>query len=311
MLEATRGVENLLNKIIDRFFEETREWEKNELEKGNTSFERKSQAIYATYSQLPFQYQSAYFFLRQIWVELDKLEHGFQGPEESWIEIEDKNMRPISFFVEGFFRSVRSAQDNIMLFLSKLYKCQLPGSISKFHKTVIEKKGAYDLPEKVVDIITMYWCESGAKLRDYRDFATHNGLLVLDGHMLKRSDEFLVSIILPNNPEEKSEKKARFTDPTVHIQDTMQSFFIDFTSVLLRLFCEHVDPKKFAAKVSYQRGLPAEGALVLSMDEFDRELSAVHDCIANPVYTKNNLLEIFAENGVSIVGESGQDVKKK
>jgi hypothetical protein len=120
----------------------------------------------------------------------------------------------MSYCVDLFLDAARRAQNAFLPYLSSAYAISLPQSMSRVVKQLETRE--ISLPE-VSDALLGYWARNGRRLKDYRDLGQHHALVASDARVVfSEALEPRVYLVLPNNPEVKSNRRLRFSNPTIH-----------------------------------------------------------------------------------------------
>jgi len=106
--------------------------------------------------------------------------------------------------------SIRVIQNSILNIISKeesklKNKISLPSSMNDF----VKKIETYSLNDFIKKEISNYWSSNGKLLKDYRDIDEHHNFLLDKVYIDNFKDKNLI-ILLPDNPNVKSNKKYQF-----------------------------------------------------------------------------------------------------
>jgi hypothetical protein len=154
-------------------------------------------------------------------------------------QLEQSEYFPIAFAVDAYLDAARRAQNTTSAYLSKVLRTSIPLSLNDLVSNLRISKTS--LPERVSDLITSYWSQSGERLKAYRDLSQHHALVSSDGRVvLLPDDRSAVYLVLPNNPDVKDLAKLSYLDPRIDaLPYAMQSycelyaFILELTHLLL------------------------------------------------------------------------------
>ncbi|MBS1793997.1 MAG: hypothetical protein JSS81_09095 [Acidobacteria bacterium] len=206
--------------------------------------------------QLPYFLNASYFFVLQI----IKLQHNLIETKGKNISsglqnLTEVELNPIAFLTDSFFNSARRAQDSIIPYISRSFSLSLPNSMNDLMKKL--QKNEISLPSHIKTEFEFYWNNNGKKLKDYRDLGQHHALLSSEGWIAKNDDEtLLISILLPNNPEEKSGSRLSYNNPEVLALPYITMEFLHLIGfmfkVTLMLLPEEINPNRNAQVVIFR-----------------------------------------------------------
>jgi hypothetical protein len=127
----------------------------------------------------------------------------------------------LAFKVDSFFEVARRTQNAVIPYISRALSTSLPQSLNELVKRI--ESGKLVLPEKIASDLIGYWQHHGIKVKAYRDFSQHYGLVISDVRIFC-SCEGLPAIFLelPNNPEERNPSKHIFGEPAIQALSYMQ-----------------------------------------------------------------------------------------
>jgi hypothetical protein len=104
--------------------------------------------------------------------------------------------------IDHFLTCVRRVQDLAVGYIGKVLGRPLPSSMNDLVKRVERKPG--ELDAHLVRVITEYWNDNGAKVRDYRVLSEHHGQIATDCRFYADKTGSLSFFCgLPNNPSDK------------------------------------------------------------------------------------------------------------
>jgi len=95
----------------------------------------------------------------------------------------------------------------------------------------------YGLPEEIRRELTRYWEGHGKRLKNYRDRAQHLPItLTSEAQVIVAADGTpSILLTLPNNPEETSQARLKFENPTVHAFSYVSEQYYELVAVSHRL----------------------------------------------------------------------------
>jgi hypothetical protein len=147
--------------------------------------------------------------------------------------LSDQERDLLSYSIDLFMDSGRRAQNAVLHYLSGALgplERSLPNSlvdvfIKKCDQTNLTR---YPALKPFAPVLESYWSTDGRRLRAYRDLMQHH-MLVATEAFLGRSDAGVVClhILLPNNPEVKSQAKLTYNPPE-HALPFMEQAFTAF-----------------------------------------------------------------------------------
>ena len=135
--------------------------------------------------------------------------------------------------IDNYFDSARRVQNAVTTYIGKVLRISVPASISDMVKDI--KNGNLSLPENINNVILKYWEVDGSKIKQYRDLAQHFVVVSSDARLFQiPGGRDYISIVIPNNPQEKSPVRLSFENPKVDAFDYIfKSFMMLYEFVYL------------------------------------------------------------------------------
>ncbi|WP_064598053.1 hypothetical protein [Pseudomonas sp. DR 5-09] len=107
----------------------------------------------------------------------------------------------------AYLLSIRLAQNSILNILGKKLGLSIPQSMNG----IAEWKRKNKIPKRTLDLIILYWEQSGFEIKQYRDLDQHYGLVARDAWIVRSSQGVDLKVYLPDDPAIQSESKFTFT----------------------------------------------------------------------------------------------------
>jgi hypothetical protein len=132
----------------------------------------------------------------------------------------------LAYSIDAFMNAGARAQDAVLPYLeSGLGQSALRGNLPHSFGRVATRLSDYRALGRFAASIESYWQSNGQRLRDYRVLMEHH-MLVATEAFLARSDAGIIGlhILLPNNPEVKSQAKLTYNPPEHALPFMEQAF---------------------------------------------------------------------------------------
>jgi len=167
-------------------------------------------------------------------VQADVIERNAQGLRGGTILVlsADQTDR-LNFAIDAFLETACRAQNTLSPYLRRTLRRDYADSLSDLIKKL--EKGPVRLPDAIAEILVGYWRTHGERLRHYRDLSQHFALVASESRIFLAEDGTPGSrLLLPSNPEVKSNSALSFGKPPIHAQHYLREQFLKLYGIL---FC--------------------------------------------------------------------------
>jgi hypothetical protein len=150
--------------------------------------------------------------------------------------------------IDHFLEAARRIQDALISYIIRGLQISLPLSMSDVVKRLDANK--VSLPEEVSMPLLSYWERSGRLLKEYRDLSQHSAITASEPRVLINKEGVAgISFIIANNPETKSSKSLRFTEPEIPAFMFIRTQFYHLVSITDEITRALIDPEETRAIV--------------------------------------------------------------
>ena len=116
--------------------------------------------------------------------------------------------------IDNYLTYGRIIQNVLCRYISRVLRISIPQSMNDLIKNLLSKK--IKLPDPFNEILFSYWNKDGKKLKEYRDFSLHFGVISSDASIvMNHKKEIIIHLVLPNNPDVKNVSKLIYQDPSI------------------------------------------------------------------------------------------------
>jgi hypothetical protein len=158
--------------------------------------------------------------------------------------LSDGDRDSLSYSIDLFIDSGRRAQNAVLFYLSSALQMSLPYSLFDLVKKPVTRSGL----EWFSPLLQSYWHADGYRLKAYRDLMQHHALVATEAWLARSdSDGALLHLLLPNNPEVKSQAKLIYDSPPIPALPFMEQAFtalIGFVDSVTRLLLSELSGPK-------------------------------------------------------------------
>lgn len=192
----------------------------------------------------------------------------------------------LSFHIDFFLDAARRAQNAVIPYLRYAFSTSLPKSFTDLAAGL--RKGKYQLPGAVSQVIISYWDSHGLELKHYRDLAQHYVVVASEGRVFLGEDgQFGIYLVLPNNPDVTSPAALKYADPEVYAFPWVLRQFEELLLFVNDLTYRLLDPRKPFNKLLFMGGKPgislrSQGVVV----QQPSELAAAVDAFLSSIYAQ-------------------------
>ena len=186
-------------------------------------------------------------------------------PKARWLMLEDLP-DSMSYCADSFLMFLRRACDAVILYINRCCeKRDMPRSMNDLVKNIQN----WNLDCRIRDALISYWEETGKKVRDYRDLASHHAIVLSNCLMFYHfpSGSVALRMLLPDDSSAKSPSQLRY-----ELGVPAMGFFVDslfdtvrFVNVVVERLIDLMAPDQPGVRTTRViQIIPRGGALPLS-----------------------------------------------